>query len=180
MKTKAISLIAIGFILIITGFVINRNDSAKKQITAIENTEIVNRNSFTNLISKKFASKYFTVNKLDKNNQFAGADLKVEYKLKGKTGVFYLKTKWVKQYNNKYVEFKSNEIIKFKKYSQNNREEYFYIIGVGGDPSMPELLFAVPVEVINKNRIEIEKLSKYKKTKVESNFYFDLNKKMLK
>jgi len=194
MKKIAVITISFGICLVIIGAIININKSRDNQKTEtnsiennqIENTVIVNKKEiaetqFNDFVKNKFSSKYFTVTKLDANNNFANSDVKVTYNLKGKQGNFYLKSLWFKNYRDNKIqiadEIKTQSI---KKYQQTAEEPVFIIIGIGGSPNSPKFIFAVPAEIIVDNEIEISTIDKYKKEKVEANFYYDFENKILK
>lgn len=189
MKRIAIISIIIGICLIITGVIIeinkteNNHNQAKniaKENNVVDKNDVI-KAQFNDFVKSKFSSKYFKVNELETKNIYSNSDFKVEYKLKGKQGSFYLKNLWIKKYDNKTIQIANEtEIQLIKKYIQTMEEPAFRIVGVGGNPNSPKLIFAVPFEAIEKNDIGVNIIDKFKKEKVETNFFYDLENKILK
>lgn len=174
MKKNAVILIIVGFVFIVFGFIINNINSIQKekQIQIAEN--IKNQEKYNEFIENKFSSKYFKVSKIEELNTRL-TNLRIEYDIKGKSGEFYLKTEWIKENNNEFI-----ILTNYKSFLQNNSELSFVVVGIAGKRDEPELLYIIPVNEINTDKIYFDKIEQFKKHKINSSFFFDVQTKLLK
>ena len=187
MKTKAIILIITGFIFVSFGLTlkfINSNNSKtgnnENQITdpTLLQTETENQKYFREFIENKFNDKYFTIKTITIDNK-NNANLQIKYNIKGNTGLFYVQTQWIELTNNEFITFTNNEITNYQTYFQNNTEPFYKIVGINGKPNEPKLLYIIPVNKINTNKLLFKKIEPFKKEKINSNFFFDTKEKIL-
>ena len=188
MKTKAIILIITGFIFVSFGLTlkfINSNNSKtvdnENKITdpTLLQTETENQKYFREFIESKFNDKYFTIKTLSVDDN-SNANLQIKYNIKGNTGLFYVQTQWIEQTNNEFITITNKEITNYQTYFQNNNTAPFYkIVGINGKPNEPELLYIIPVNKINTNKLLFKKIEQFKKEKIKSNFFFDTKEKIL-
>ena len=185
MKTKAIILIITGFIFVSFGLTLKITNSNKDKTVDTEEQindptllQTENQKYFREFIAGKFYDKYFTVKILsvdDKNN----ANLQIKYNIKENTGLFYVQTQWIEQTNNKFITITNNEITNNETYFKNNTDPFYKIIGINGKPDAPKLLYIIPVNEIRTNKLLFEKIEKFNKHKIKSNFFFDTEEKIL-
>ncbi|OQY03657.1 MAG: hypothetical protein B6I20_04625 [Bacteroidetes bacterium 4572_117] len=173
MKKKAVILIITGIVFI--GFGLILNNKGKNQ--TVNNTrsakDIINQDKFNELINDKFVYKYFIVRTLNTDNKQFG-NLKIEYDIKGESGEFYIHTEWIKENDNEFI------ITNLKNNSQNNSSPLFIVVGIAGKPEKPDLLYIIPESEIKADKIHFDKIEKFKKKNIVSNFYFDTKTKTLK
>lgn len=184
MKGKSLFFIVFGFILVIAGTSIVFNSFRNNaKITSNASSFHTNKNQedFKNYISNKFSKKIFNVSTTASARSLEYLNLSVEYDLLGEEGVFYLNTLWLKKYEDNIVTLATeNEIINYQSYLSANENKIFKIIGIGGEPTNPGLLFIIPAERINKTHQHIQEINEFKKSELRSNFFFDINNKTLR
>lgn len=179
MKTKAIIIIIIGAILIIAGVLITIKQSPSKKETPQKNKN--KKGSFIEFVMGKFSPKYFTIQKIKDEKEDNNADLLVTYKFNEDKGKFYIKTKWIKQYFNNTIELANKKELEFyKEYTKSNEVPFFIVLGIGGKPFAPKLLFTVPLHEIQHTTMKMNQLNAFKKDDIGRNFYYDVNKEILK
>ncbi len=54
------------------------------------------------------------------------------------------------------------------------------ILGIGGKPFAPKLLFTIPVDEAQQPTMKIHLLNSWKKDDMERNFYYDVDEEILK
>lgn len=179
MKTKAIIIIITGVILIVAGVVIMIKQTPGKKETPPDNKN--NEGDFIEFVMSKFSPKYFSPERIETKSGKMNADLLVEYKINEDTGTFYIKTKWLKQYFHNTIELATKkELAFYKNYSQNKETPFFMILGIGGKPFAPKLLFTVPLHEIQYTTMKMSQLNAFKKDDIGRNFYYDVGKEILK
>lgn len=199
MNKKSIYLISAGVILVVIGLLIilttpkanpvsNKETNLNKEPVILNETKepaalkesIDYQLAFKKFVSGKFSRKYFIVDNLRDSNAIPEC-LKVTGKLKGNDVTFIISTLWQRSYNNNQVKIVQDKDLEHIQ-DLNSREAgaiYFKVVGVGGSPSSPKLLFSIPFNKINAAQMRIEELNSYKKDKIESNFFYDIEKKTL-
>ena len=193
MKFIASTLMVLGFVLIVVGIVISSSNSKqyksrpKQKLKAV--TQTVTKNEvdpqdqrvFMEHIQNLFSSKYFSFKRLVATSNRSDTSLQVQYNIKEKQGSFFLRVKWIKSYSNNIIEIVTEkELQDDRAYFQIYNDPIFTIIGIGGEPVSPKLLYVIPMKTIFVNKLNINELDKYKKLKLESNFFFDTDTKILK
>lgn len=188
MKKISVILILAGFVLVIIGLVINKSKDQKipdYQPKVVEQGQTTHGDEsnpeFINFVSNRFSARYFTVNKIEEDHLLALADLKVDYEIREIKGHFLLKTKWALRYQNNKIDVATpQEISDYSQYLQEFDEPLFKIIGIGGRPSKPKLIYIIPVAEIISTSLTINEISKYIKDDQAVNFFFDISEKSLK
>ncbi len=174
MKTKAVILIIVGLVFIGFGLVLNNINTNETDINMLSDREIENQKIYNEFIKDKFTTKYFTIKKLNiSDKQFF--DFQIEYNIKTKTGKFYIQTEWIKENNNEFIEIKNP-----KNFLQNSSIISFIVVGIKGKPNNPKLLYIIPVNEIDTDKIYFDKIDRFEKLKTNSNFYFDIKTKTLR
>jgi hypothetical protein len=185
MKGKSLLLIAFGFLLVISGTTSIIFNNTKKNTNSTSSGPLFdgkkNQEDFITYVSNKFSKNYFNVSKTASVNNLEYLDLSVEYDLLGEEGVFYLNTLWVKSYQDNIVKLASDyEILNYQSYLGANENPIFKILGIGGEPTNPKLLFIIPADRIKKTHQYIQKINEFKKNELHSNFFYDINDKTLR
>ncbi|MBW6480907.1 MAG: hypothetical protein K0B37_15865 [Bacteroidales bacterium] len=198
MKVNPIYLIALGVMLILVGIFIKRNDPGTKS-DEIEIQETVlnaagesvseaeeinakaNQDAFEQYVANKFSARYFNVERIVPEEDLAFSNLRADYNISGKQGSIYLNTTWIFQYVDHTLEVANNEELSgFKAVIETNAGPAFKIIGIGGRPDNPRLLYIIPAKEITQGQKRIFEIVDYKKENLQSNFFFDLNEMTLK
>jgi hypothetical protein len=184
MKKAGIILILSGLVLIFSGIAINKSTNQQNEETSepvLQSYSSSSHHDFTDFISKRFSRRYFHVSKMDPVNNRASADLMVEYEIRGVSGQFFLITKWQHRYHNNEIEVATHQdVMIYQSYLENFNEPMFKIIGIGGRPSKPKLIYIIPVEEINSTSLTINEISKFSKDDQSANFFFDITDNSLK
>jgi Cft2 family RNA processing exonuclease len=184
MKKVGIILILSGLFLIFSGIAINKSTNQQNEETSetmLQTSGSSNQSAFTDFISKRFSRRYFHVSKMDPVNDRASADLMVEYEIRGVTGRFFLKTKWYLRYHNSEIEVANRQdVLNYQTYLEKFDEPMFKIIGIGGQPSKPKLIYIIPLEEINSTSLTINEISRFSKDDQSANFFFDINDNSLR
>jgi hypothetical protein len=67
-------------------------------------------------------------------------------------------------YNNKLIWCNQNQLMRYKKFQDSVRPEKVYIvIGNGGSPSAPEIIYCIPLDEIKYTDLFLSKIEMYKK-----------------
>ena len=104
----------------------------------------------------------------------------MELRLKQDTVSFYVECKWRKKLYKDGVEFATiDQLERYKNFEKKNNIPVFIAIGLGGVGAEPEQLFVVPLRDMRTNFINFKTLEKYEK-KIDGNFFYDIEKKVLK
>jgi hypothetical protein len=188
MKLFSIVLIIVGIGITAAGIIINSlNTGIKTEIIGesrnIGNNQLseINLEKFSEYVSGKFSSNYFKVTRVEKENSFAGSDLKVDYNINEEQGSFYLKLDWIRQYSNNSINVATmEEIIAYQAHKQTSKEPIFKIIGIGGTQGDPTLLFIIPTEEIKTENIKVLAIDNFKKENLTRNFFYDLSTQKLR
>lgn len=168
----------------------------EKQILELKidsETELIDQkkkkgDDFEKFIVQKFDKKYFRIKEWagDKyvNGIYADTtpqpDILIEFSLKQRTAEFSVECKWRQRLYKNGVEIaKKEQFERYKNFEKKQNNPVFIAIGIGGKAISPEHLYVIPLKEIDNNFIHIKELKKYEK-KVNSNFFFDIEKKELK
>ena len=146
--------------------------------------------AFEKFVVKNFNQKYFTLQewRSDKyvdgiyavSNHFPDLEVIFNFKEKGVNEAFAIECKWRKNYYNNGIEWAQNYQIKnYKEYAAKLSIPVFVVIGVGGEPKMPEELFIVPLQEMKSNTITKSELANYKKDISDTRFFWDYEKNKL-
>ena len=147
--------------------------------------------AFERFVVKNFNKKYFTLQewRSDKyvdgiyavSNHFPDLEVIFDFKTKGVNEAFAIECKWRKNYYNNGIEWAQNYQIKnYKEYAAKLSIPVFVVIGVGGEPKMPEELFIIPLQEMKTNTITKSELANYKKDISDTRFFWDYEKNILR
>ncbi len=188
MKLISIAIIIVGLGITSTGIFINSLNAdfkseniGESQYTGNNDISEINLEKFSEYVSGKFSSNYFKVTRIEKENPFAGSDLKVEYNISEEQGSFYLKLDWIRQYSNNNINVATLEDINaYQSHNHTSDEPIFKIIGIGGNEANPKLLFIIPTKEIETENVNVFAIDNFKKDNLARNFFYDLSTQKLR
>ncbi len=181
MNQRSKILIITGTLFIITGVIVTiSNKDSRGSHSREELPEIQKQESFKNFISGKFSQEYFKVSPGNNQGDSSDADLKVAYEFSWTSGHIFLYTKWIKRYYNNRVKLASKEDLStFRTLKSKTGSTAFRIVGIGGEPDRPKLLYAIPLGEIHDETMHVAQMKQYKIPDVFGDFYFDTKKQTL-
>ncbi len=148
-------------------------------------TEIIDYNrkngeDFEKFIVAKFNRKYFTLKEWSGDKYINGIyaestphpDLHLIFRLDGKQCEFSVECKWRRRFQKNWL-FIANpdQLIRYRKFENENRFPVFMAIGVGGTGSAPEELFILPLKRIRTSFYHKYRIRVFKKD-TDSAFYY--------
>jgi len=147
--------------------------------------------AFETFVVKNFSRKYFTLQewRSDKyvdgiyavSNHFPDLEVIFNFKGKGINEAFAIECKWRGYYYKNEIKWAENyQINNYKEYAEKLNIPVFVVIGVGGEPKMPEELFIVPLQEMKSNTITKSELANYKKDISDTRFFWDYEKNKLR
>lgn len=145
--------------------------------------------AFEKYIIHKFDLKYFKIKEWRSDKYTDGIyaesnhfpDFEIQFTLKGKSEIFAIECKWRASYFKNGIEWAEGYQLKnYKQFLKQRNIPVFVTIGVGGTPDKPEELFSIPLNEITNNFLDKPFLNKYRKIKIEDNFYYDSIEDLLK
>jgi len=147
--------------------------------------------AFETFVVKNFSRKYFTLQewRSDKyvdgiyavSNHFPDLEVIFNFKKKGINEAFAIECKWRGYYYKNEIKWAENyQINNYKEYAEKLNIPVFVVIGVGGEPKMPEELFIVPLQEMKSNTITKSELANYKKDISDTRFFWDYEKNKLR
>ncbi|MFZ4583271.1 MAG: hypothetical protein ACOYM7_11540 [Paludibacter sp.] len=177
----------------------------KRELTKVETESKVNEkvqqedydenkakgDAFEKFVVKNFSRKYFTLQewRSDKyvdgiyavSNHFPDLEVIFNFKEKGVNEAFAIECKWRGYYYKNEIKWAENyQINNYKEYAEKLNIPVFVVIGVGGEPKMPEELFIVPLQEMKSNTITKSELANYKKDISDTRFFWDYEKNKLR
>ena len=94
----------------------------------------------------KFVGK---VSDYHKNGVSALENFEPDLKFKHQNTLFAVECKWRNSFKNDQIYWAENrQIENYKNYQKNKKEKVFVAIGIGGNPSLPEKLYLVPLAML--------------------------------
>jgi len=105
--------------------------------------------------------------------------LQLELKQKGQVYPLAVECKWRNKPNSDFVRFANDDQLKrYKAFEETGKIPTFIVLGVGGTPSAPEVVYVIPVKRFNKPIQHLENLEPFKRGS-DGNFFFDREKRVL-
>lgn len=170
MRSKSVYFIIAGILLVITGVLIEFGGFGDPTNDAL----------FNDYIANKFSEKYFEVSASKDDEHYKTADLKISFDIRNEKGNLYISSKWIKHYTNNTIEIATrDEVAEYKTFGEESAPDLFKVIGIGGTPDQPKILFVVPTSKIRSQTVKISQIDKFKKADLSENFYYDLEDKIL-
>ena len=169
------------------------NEKLKDSKIAAE-TELINQNAkngmdFEKYIVKRFDKRFVKVKEwagdkfvdgiYSKTNE--NPDLVLELKLGDKKYEFAVECKFRSQYFKGGVEFAVEQQIRnYKQFEKERGIPVFVLIGIGGTGANPDKVFIKPLRFIDSNFLSSKELEKSEKRNKDANFYYDVEKELLR
>ncbi len=128
---------------------------------------------------KEWAGDKFVDGIYSKTNE--NPDLVLELKLGDKKYEFAVECKFRSQYFKGGVEFAVEQQIRnYKQFEKERGIPVFVLIGIGGTGANPEKVFIKPLRFIESNFLSSKELEKSEKRNKDANFYYDVEKELLR
>lgn len=104
-------------------------------------------------------------------------DLEIEFRLRDTRKLFAIECKWrgaFEQGDKPFIEWVSQrQIDNYRNFSDSREMPVFVVMGIGGTPDNPEEVFIANLSSLKYPRATVDYLSKFKRVKKDSDFYFD-------
>lgn len=196
MKTMGYILLAVGLILAFVGIKMIMSTPDQSKEIAEEKTEIsepsvapsaIDNNEqkgldFEKWVIAHFPKQYYTLkewrgDKYD-NGTYAEStrypDLELELNLKsGIQETFAIECKWRSNFKNDKIEWASEESIKiYNQFASDRGVAVFVVIGIGGEPSTPETVYAVPLRALKYPTVTRDYLEKFRRKDTNKDFFY--------
>lgn len=99
-------------------------------------------------------------------------DFVLEYKEGKYKRIFSVECKWRERIPNRITTplISPEQIVRYQEYSIEMNQDVFIVLGVGGEPSMPENLYVIPIDVFADVQAKPSLLKKYSRDKVDKWF----------
>jgi|GEM_PF-7034281 hypothetical protein len=107
-------------------------------------------------------------------------DLEIQFSFNSTCLKFSLECKYHSKIHTDIIIAPQHKIENYKKYSQEKKTDVFIVLGLAGEASSPNELYIIPLKYIKSEKIPYSDLQKFRKHRVESNFFFDEKLLMLK
>ncbi len=145
--------------------------------------------AFEEYVVSHFNKKYFTLKEWRGDKYYEGnyaesnryPDMEYEFSLDGKTVPFAVECKWRNKFNNEWITWATEEQADiYRKFEKDSDMPVFVVIGVGGTPSEPEQVYAVPLRVLKMNIAKKDYIHDFMREDKEKNFYLDIENMLLR
>jgi hypothetical protein len=92
----------------------------------------------------------------------------IEYKKGNIRKKFSIECKWRVSIskNHKIPLFQSEQILRYQEYAREKNQEVVIVLGIGGEPSMPENLYLIPVDALQEVQSKPSLLKQYMRKEV--------------
>jgi len=101
--------------------------------------------------------------------------------LQGREEMLAIECKWRSGFNNGKVEWTNDQQLKrYNKYMVEKKVRVFIVLGIGGEPSQPDEVYAIPLRSMKYSFAAKDYLQHFKRLDGSSNFYYDVKEKFLK
>lgn len=102
-------------------------------------------------------------------------DFVIEYKKGNVRKKFSVECKWRSSIsrNQKILLFHPEQILRYQEYAREKNQDVVIVLGVGGEPSMPESLYLIPVDALQEVQTKPSLLKQYKRKEVSKWFSFE-------
>jgi hypothetical protein len=99
-------------------------------------------------------------------------DFVLEYKEGKQKKIFSVECKWREYIPKRLTQplFSPEQIVRYQEYSKEKGQDVFVILGVGGEPSMPEDMYLIPIDSIQQVQSRPSFLNQYKRAVVDKWF----------
>ncbi len=145
--------------------------------------------AFEEYVVSHFNKKYFTLKEWRGDKYYEGnyaesnryPDMEYEFSLGDKVVPFAVECKWRSKFKNKQITWATEEQADiYRKFEKEKDMPVFVVIGVGGTPSDPEQVYAVPLRVLKLNIAKKDYIRDFVREDKEKNFYLDTENMLLR
>ncbi len=148
--------------------------------------------AFEGWVVKKFDERYFDLKdwRGDKyvEGRFAESsehpDLEIEFHLRDVRARFAVECKWRKSFEQRdkpgITWASERQIDNYQRFSKDRGMPVFVIIGIGGEPNAPAELYVVPLNGLRYPWASVEYLAKFRRAKVDADFFYEYQKPALR
>ena len=145
--------------------------------------------AFEEYVVSHFNKKYFTLKEWRGDKYYDGnyaesnryPDMEYEFSLNGKIIPFAVECKWRSKFKNEQIQWATEEQADiYRKFEKEKDMPVFVVIGVGGSPSEPERVYAVPLKVLKLNIAKEDYIRDFMREDKEKNFFLDTENMFLR
>lgn len=145
--------------------------------------------AFEEYVVSHFNKKYFTLKEWRGDKYYEGnyaesnryPDMEYEFSLNDKIIPFAVECKWRSKFKNEQIQWATEEHADiYRKFEKEKDMPVFVVIGVGGSPSAPERVYAVPLRVLKLNIAKEDYIRDFMREDKEKNFYLDTENMLLR
>lgn len=145
--------------------------------------------AFEEYVVSHFNKKYFTLKEWRGDKYYEGnyaesiryPDMEYEFSLDGKIISFAVECKWRSKFSNEWITWATEEQADiYRKFEKEKDMPVFVVIGVGGSPSEPEQVYAVPLRVLKLNIAKEDYIRDFMREDKEKNFFIDTENMLLR
>lgn len=145
--------------------------------------------AFEEYVVSHFNKKYFTLKEWRGDKYYDGnyaesnryPDMEYELSLDGKIISFAVECKWRSKFSNEWITWATEEQADiYRKFEKEKDMPVFVVIGVGGSPSEPEQVYAVPLSVLKLNIAKEDYIRDFLREDMEKNFFLDTENMLLR
>jgi len=163
----------------------SNTDQVQEEITQMEGDQLSPEEKgvlFEKFVVKKFSKKYFTIKEWRGDKFVEGVyadsnklpDMEIELKLHNNIVKFAVECKWRYRFNKNQFELKEYNLKNYREFEKEKNIPVFIVVGIGGKPSLPELMYVIPLKEIKKNIIVRRDMTKYLYEDIKKDFYYDV------
>lgn len=142
---------------------------------------------FEKYIIQKFSKKYYKIKEWRGDKIVNGIhpessklpDMEIELNLHNFKKLFAIECKWRKQLYKNQIEIEEYKLKNYKAYEDRTNIQVFVVLGLGGKPSLPDMIYVIPLKELNKNILTKQELSKYFYSDINKDFYYDKKTNLL-
>ena len=102
-------------------------------------------------------------------------DFVLEYKEGRRKQKFAVECKWRANIPRRFTQplFEPEQIIRYQEYAAEKAQNVYIILGIGGEPSMPEVLYLIPIDAISQIQSKPSLLKQFQREVVDKWFSID-------
>jgi hypothetical protein len=140
---------------------------------------------FEEWVVKKFNPAYFAIKDWRGDKYVDGIhaessefpDLEIEFRLRDQGATFAVECKWRNSFNQGEkpgIEWASErQIANYQRFQRERGMPVFVLIGIGGEPDNPAVLYIVSLDRLKFPFASAEYLAKFRRTNTKTDFYYD-------
>lgn len=146
--------------------------------------------AFEEYVVSHFNKKYFTLKEWRGDKYYKGnyaesnryPDMEYEFSLDGKIIIpFAVECKWRSKFKNEQIQWATEEQADiYRKFEKEKEMPVFVVIGVGGSPSDPERVYAVPLKALKLSIAKEDYIRDFMREDKEKYFFLDTENMLLR